>query len=132
MRVACVHCTEHVHSARAHRALVRLGHVLVHGQRVVNDQPVVVQNALHNQEIERIECVTRTVNDSDTIEWLQDQRVNAVDQGMTKARQGKDRPSDPGTGKEGDRMRTPPITGAILDPPRSAPAEGGSVGRVAQ
>ena len=105
-----VHCTANVHAALWHRvraSVVRVGHVLVHGQRVgqthgqrsVSDtcniesvsstQPVVVQNALHNQQIDdsqRIASLTRTVNDSDTIKWLHNQRVNAIDLGMTKAR----------------------------------------------
>ena len=123
MRVACVHyCSTHVHSARAHRAhraLVRLGHVLAHGQRVGSDTCNVESV---DQETHNIESV---VDRQDTmISRTKQGTTKAVDQGI-KARTGKAptlRPRQAGRqvagkegGSEGDRLaQTPPVEGGSV------------------
>jgi len=89
MRTACAHyCSTHVHSTRAHRAhraLVRVGHVLVHGQRVGSDT--------HNDVIKSYDHES-VINDQHTIESYdqghdQDTTIRCLhDQGI-KASQGK-------------------------------------------
>jgi hypothetical protein len=89
MRTAC---NGRVHAALAHR----LRSLVLH----VNDHNLVESVVQSHDRVDELV-------DRHTTRWMQDRGVTkAVGQGMTKARTGKRRPSDPPTGKEGDRART--------------------------
>jgi hypothetical protein len=124
-------CTEQVHAALWHRvraSVVRVGHVLVHGQRVGQTHGQrSVSDTRNVESVSSDQRVDESVDRQDTmISRTKQGTTKAVGRGMTKVGTGKAPTLRPrSTGKAGVRSegaRTPPSAGG-----EDSPAGGGAV-----